>query len=142
MPCCASPPKTFCQEKVTTSSLSKGSGWAKAALVASQSGRAVPGEDHIARKIDLREVGEIAIGRFQHAHVGKLELLYDIGRPAEPKALPGQNIDAARAEHRPERHFHGPGVGGRNDSDPVIRWHLEQTPRLVDGAFQARFRRL
>ena len=36
MPCCASPPRTFCQEKVTTSSLSKGSGCAKAALVASQ----------------------------------------------------------------------------------------------------------
>ena len=33
MPCCASPPRTFCQEKVTTSSLSKGKGCAKAALV-------------------------------------------------------------------------------------------------------------
>ena len=36
MPCAASPPSAFCQEKVTTSSLSKGSGWAKAADVASQ----------------------------------------------------------------------------------------------------------
>ena len=36
MPCAASPPITFCQEKVTTSSLSQGSGCAKAAEVASQ----------------------------------------------------------------------------------------------------------
>ena len=36
MPCAASPPSAFCQEKVTTSSLSKGSAWAKAADVASQ----------------------------------------------------------------------------------------------------------
>ncbi len=36
MPWAASPPITFCQEKVTTSSLSQGSGMAKAAEVASQ----------------------------------------------------------------------------------------------------------
>jgi hypothetical protein len=36
MPCAPSPPSTFCQEKVTTSSLSNGSGCANAADVASQ----------------------------------------------------------------------------------------------------------
>ena len=36
MPCAASPPSTFCQEKVVTSSLSQGSAMAKAAEVASQ----------------------------------------------------------------------------------------------------------
>ena len=36
MPCAASPPSTFCQEKVVTSSLSQGRSMAKAALVASQ----------------------------------------------------------------------------------------------------------
>ena len=36
MPCAASPPSTFCQEKVTTSSLAKSSFCAKAAEVASQ----------------------------------------------------------------------------------------------------------
>jgi hypothetical protein len=35
MPCCASPPSTFCQDQVTTSSLGQGSGIAKAAEVAS-----------------------------------------------------------------------------------------------------------
>ena len=36
MPCAASPPRTFCQLKVTTSSLSQGRSMANAALVASQ----------------------------------------------------------------------------------------------------------
>src|SRR5208282_1781455 len=36
MPCPASPPSTFCQEKVTTSSFGQSSLWAKAADVASQ----------------------------------------------------------------------------------------------------------
>ncbi len=36
MPWAASPPSTFCQEKVTTSSLSQSRRWAKAAEVASQ----------------------------------------------------------------------------------------------------------
>ena len=34
--------------------------------------RAVPGEDHIAGEIDLREIGQLAIGRFEHAHIGQL----------------------------------------------------------------------
>ena len=36
MPCAASPPSAFCQEKVTTSSFGQSSGWANAAEVASQ----------------------------------------------------------------------------------------------------------
>ena len=35
-PCAPSPPRAFCQEKVTTSSLSHSRSWAKAAEVASQ----------------------------------------------------------------------------------------------------------
>ena len=36
MPCAPSPPSTFCQEKVTTSSFLKSRAWAKQAEVASQ----------------------------------------------------------------------------------------------------------
>ena len=72
MPCAASPPSAFCQEKVTTSSLAKSRFCAKAAEVASQmvealavgrdpvgvrdahaGGGAVPGEDHVAVDVDL-----------------------------------------------------------------------------------------
>ena len=36
MPCCASPPNTFCQEKVAASSFRQSISWAKTAEVASQ----------------------------------------------------------------------------------------------------------
>ena len=84
MPCAASPPSAFCQEKVTTSSLAQSSDCAKAAEVASQivrpravggdpvgvrhahaGGRAVPREHHVAREVDGAKIGQFAIGRFQ-----------------------------------------------------------------------------
>ena len=79
-------------------------------------GRAVPGEDHVAREIDCRQVGQFAIGRFEHAHVGQPKLLHDVGHPAEPEAFPGEHVDAARAEQRPERHLHGAGIGCGHDA--------------------------
>ena len=73
MPCAASPPSTFCQDHVTTSSLSQGSAMANAAEVASQmvsparsagdpvavrdahaGGGAVPGEHDVVGEVDLR----------------------------------------------------------------------------------------
>ena len=88
MPCAASPPSTFCQEKVTTSSLSQASvlreggrgrvadrqpfavgGDPVAVRHAHAGGRAVPGEDDVALEIDLGEIGQLAVGRFEDAHV-------------------------------------------------------------------------
>ena len=73
MPCAASPPSTFCQEKVTTSSFGQveplregrrgGVADGQALAVggdpvairhAHARGGAVPGEDHVAVEIDLR----------------------------------------------------------------------------------------
>jgi hypothetical protein len=113
----ASPPSTFCQEKVTTSSLSKSRSCAKAAEVASQmvrpsrsagievavrhahaGGGAVPGEDHIAVEIDLaRKIRQLAIGRFILRGV-ELQLLDHVGDPAGAEAFPGHHVDAARAQ--------------------------------------------
>ena len=42
------------------------------------------------------------------------------------------DIDAARAEHRPERHLDGAGIGGRHDADTVIVWHAENGAGAVD----------
>ena len=72
MPCAASPPSTFCQEKVTTSSLAqveplreggRGGVADRQALAvrgdpvavrhAHAGGGAVPGEDHVAVEVDL-----------------------------------------------------------------------------------------
>ena len=70
-----------------------------------------------------------------HSHVGEASAASITSvDPAVAKAFPGEHIDAARAEQRPERHLHGAGVGGRNDGDAVVGGHAQDAPRLVDGA--------
>ena len=110
MPCAASPPSAFCQLKVPTSIFAQSMSCAKAAEVASQierpvrsaaiqsafghphaAGRAVPGEDDVARRIDARQGPQICaiIGG---ADFGiELELLGDVGDPAGAEALPRQH---------------------------------------------------
>ena len=158
MPCCASPPSTFCQEKVTTSSFVQSRSCAKAAEVASQSvspsrsagiqfairnadagGRAIPGKDDVVLEIDLGEIGQRAIGRLQDARTGDLELLCDVRRPVLAEALPDEHIHAARAEHGPHGHFESAGVGGRDDADEIIVRHAQNGARLIDGKLELGF---
>ncbi len=140
MPCAASPPSTFCQDQVTTSSLSHGSAIAKAAEVASQitrpsrsaaiqspSGMRTPEVVPFQASTRSRagsicgEIGQPAVGRGQHARIGELELLHDVGCPALGEALEGQHVDAARAEQRPQRHLDRAGIGGRHDAELPVR---------------------
>src|SRR5207302_5694430 len=67
-----------------------------------------------------------------------LELLGYIGDPALAEALPGQEVDAARAEQRPQRHLDGARIGGRHDADPVIGGQAEHGARAVDDLAQLR----
>ena len=88
MPCAASPPSAFCQEKVTTSSLAQSRSWAKQALVASQMVRplrsaamkspfgtrtpeVVPFQVNTrsASGRTLDEVRQLAVGRVEHLGV-------------------------------------------------------------------------
>ena len=151
MPCAASPPSAFCQEKVVTSSLGQSRSCAKAAEVASQivrplrsaaiqfgvgnahaRGGAVPGEDDVVVEIDLGEIGQLAVGRLQRARVLELELLDDVGDPAFAEALPRQHVDAARAEQRPQRHLDRAGVGAGRDADAIVGGNAEHFARQVD----------
>ena len=59
--------------------------------------RAVPGEDDVAAEIDLREIRERAVGRLEHAHVGELQLLHDVGRPALSPKLSQASTSTPRA---------------------------------------------
>ena len=95
-------------------------------------GRAVPGEHHVAIEIDRREIGQPAVVGFDDARVGELELLHHIGDPAGAKTFPGDHVDAARAEQRPQRHLDGAGVGGRHDADPVVGRHLKDFAGELD----------
>ena len=162
MPCAASPPSTFCQEKVTTSSLEKSSSCAKAAEVASQivspsrsaaiqsaSGtrtpEVVPFQVKTTSRVlvsTLREVGQLAVRRLDDAGVRELELLDHVRDPALAEALPGQHVDRAGAEQRPQRHLDRAGVGGRHDADAVIGRHVQHLAGEVDGELQARLAEL
>ena len=108
---------------------------------------AVPGEHQIMRRINLGQVGQLAIRRAEHIGIGQLQLLDDVGRPGLGKTLKRQDIHRARPEQRPQRQFHGPGVGGRNNAKaPVIGHakdgfgpgdHLGQPPLRGRGAMRA-----
>ena len=140
-----------------TSSLAQGRSWAKAAEVASQrvrpvavvgdpvgvgdagaGGGAVPGEADVGVGADVAQVGERAVGGFQDAGVGELELLGGVGGPAFAEALPDQHVDGAGAEHRPHRHLEGAGVGGGDDADAVAGGDAEDARGAVDGVLELR----
>ena len=155
MPWAASPPNTFCQEKVATSILSQSSRWANAADVASQIARpcrsaaiqsrigdadarggAVPGEDDVVRPVDLRNIRQRAIGRLEDGGVLEPELLEDIAHPAFAERFPGEHGDRTGAEQRPQRHFDRTGVGRRHDADPMAGGDAQHLAGEVDRALE------
>ena len=100
-------------------------------------GRAVPREDHVAIGVDLREIGNLAVRRAEDAQILDLELLLDIGDPAFAEAFPGQRVDAARAEQRPEDHLDRARIGGRRDGEAVIFRHPQKGARAGDDFLEA-----
>ena len=87
-------------------------------------------------KSTVDEIGKLAVIGIELADIRELQLLDDIGDPAGAEAFPGDHVDAARAEQRPERHFDGAGVGGRHDADAVIGRHFENFTGKVDGLLE------
>ena len=159
MPCWASPPGTFCQEKVAASSfvqsirlrehrrgrVADGQAFAVASDPvgighADAGGRAVPGEHDVAVAIDLAEIGQLAVRRKKGADVFDLELIDEVGHPLAAERLPGEHVDAARPEQRPERHLDGAGVGSGHDRHAVIGGKLERSGRALDRKREPRFR--
>ena len=156
MPCAASPPSAFCQEKVTTSSLSKARSWAKAAEVASQmvrpsrsagiqspfghahaGGRAVPGEDHVVGEVDLAEVGQLAVVGLDGAGVLELQLLDDVGHPAERRSFPRRARRPAAAPSSDHSAISTrAGVGGGHDADQIVGGNLQHLAGEVDGLLE------
>ena len=82
------------------------------------------------------QIRQCAVGRFDDARVLELQLLDHVGDPAGAEGFPGDHVDAALAEQRPQRHFDGAGVGGGHDADAVVGRHLEHFARQRDGLFQ------
>ena len=100
-------------------------------------GGAVPGEQHVVGEIDLRQIGQLAIvGAVQLGF--EPQLLDRVGDPALAKAFPGQHRHAARAQHRPHRHFESAGVAAGDDPDPVRIGQLQHFAHQIDAIAQAR----
>ena len=89
-------------------------------------GGAVPGKDHVARKIDRAKVRQFAVVGLEGPGPGDRELFLDIRGPAAPKALPGEDVDAARSEQGPERALEGTRVRTGHQGQAVVRGHAEQ----------------
>ena len=138
MPCAASPPTAFCQEKVATSSFDQSSACANTAEVAShivspsrsagmKSAEGTRTPDVVPfqmkttsrEKIDGGEVGQLAVGRHVRTRIGDLQLAQDVGDPVLAEGFPGDDVDAALAEQAPQRHFDGAGVGAGRDRDQM-----------------------
>ena len=118
MPCAASPPSTFCQEKVATSIFApvdllrkqggRGIGEGEPAAVGGNpvavrhphaGRRAVPGEDDVAVEIDCARDRAASVVGFETRVHRELQLADDVGHPALAEILPRQHVDAARAQH-------------------------------------------
>ena len=102
-------------------------------------GRAVPGEHHIAIKIDSAKICNCAIRRIEHTRIVQLELLDHIGHPARAERLPGQHVDAPCAQNRPHGHFHRTRVGCRHDPDAVIIGYAKHGASQINGALEPGF---
>ncbi len=140
MPWAASPPITFCHEYVTTSHFDQSIGCANTALVASLIARpsrsagiqskfgifapaVVPFCVKTMSAFAPREA-EIRQRAVRAADVKATVLqlqMFGVGDPLFAEAFPGENVDRSRAQHRPEHHFHGAGIGRRDDRDPEVR---------------------
>ena len=93
-------------------------------------------------KLTCGKVRQFAVRRLERADVLELELLDDVGHPSVAKAFPRKNIDASRAEKRPERHLDGAGVGAWGDPDAVIGGNAEHFAGEVDRELELGFARL
>jgi hypothetical protein len=110
MPCAASPPSTFCQEKVVTSSLSQSAGPAQRprSRVADRQALAVGGMKSpfgtrtplvVPFQVKTTSVSKSTAGEGRHlavgrglAHVVELQLLDHVGDPAFAEAFPGHHV--------------------------------------------------
>ncbi|MNS82080.1 hypothetical protein D3C72_1158150 [compost metagenome] len=105
-------------------------------------GGAVPGEDDVTVEIDFGEIRQQTVIGLELAHVLQLKLLDDVGNPASAEAFPGEHVNAAFAQQRPERHFNSAGVGCGNNADTIIGRNIKNFTGEINGLLQLGFANL
>ena len=98
-------------------------------------GGAIPGKHDIVVEIDRSEIDDLAIiGGFDVCV--DLELFHDIRDPTRAKAFPGQHLDLALAQKRPQRHLDRTGIRRGNNADLVIGGDAQHLTRAFDRGLQ------
>ena len=88
------------------------------------------------------EVGQLAVGRVMTRASSSFSCLTTSVTQSLPKLSQASRSTGRGAEHRPQRHLDGAGVGGRHDADEVIGGDLEHLAGAVDRSLQARLAEL
>ena len=101
----------------------------------------VPSENDVASRIDLCQVGQVAVPGLECGDVLELELVDDVVDPTLAERFPGNERHWTRAKQRPERHFDRASIGGGHDADSIIGGNRKDFAREVDGALELRFAR-
>ena len=157
MPCAASPPSAFCQEKVSDIDLVPGDRLGEhgrggvdegealavgrdpvAVGHAHAGGGAVPGEEHVAAEIDWARSGSLPYSALRTRRSSSLSCLVTSVTQPSPKLSQASASTPRCAQHGPHGHLEGAGVGGGHDGAHVARRQAQQRLGLVDGELQAR----
>ena len=103
-------------------------------------GRAVLRENDVGVLARQRQIRQHAVrAADMNAAIRELQLLGGIGHPFLAEAFPGEDVDRARAQHRPHDHLDGAGVGRRHDRDLEISRNAQHRAGAVDGLFELGF---
>jgi hypothetical protein len=68
---------------------------------------------------------DLSVVGFVKVEVGQLELLGDVCDPLLAEALPGEDVDATRSQHRPKGQLNGSCIRCRDDADGIVRRYAE-----------------
>ncbi len=98
---------------------------------------AVPGEDQVLGRIDLGGVGQLAVGRVEHLHVGQLQLLGHVGDPVLAEGLEGQQLHGLGPSIDHIAISTAPVSRAGDDADQEVGGDFQDFARLVDGGLQA-----
>ncbi len=159
MPCAASPPSTFCQDQVTTSSLSQAASMAKAArggVGDHQPARGRRGSSRRrararrrwcrsrrtprrATKSTCARSGSWPYGASSTRASGSFSCLTTSVAQSSEKLSKASTSTGAGAEQRPQRHLDRAGVGGGHDAEQAVGGNAEHLARAVDGLLEGAF---
>ena len=100
--------------------------------------RTIPGEQHIAREISLCQIRQVPPIGIERAKILDPQFIQGVFEPDPPEHFPGKDIDAARSQKIPHRHFKSAGIGTRHNGHFVTGRQAQQLFGLINRQLQTR----